>query len=205
MQHSEVIRKVIEITEQDDILYGLFQNYGNEEFAAKNVRQNRQTINMSFNGFIYEAKIKGQAILEFISVRYADRFSFEEDQYLKKIRNNFYGLFEIVAVDYGSGLTLRDVRTENIYKIAEHKGALGTTIGTLIFCRLADMGGSHIILYHDLAIGAEEAYSVKRTFRATNIPLSTAKIAQLFFEENEFTNEDGSFINPEKQLIGKQC
>jgi len=199
INHSDLIRRIIDLMHADMELSNLFEDYTKTQFADKKVCYNDQTANMAFNSFLYEYRIQNKSVLAYLIKNHKSEFPSEESDYLNRIDNNIYGLFEVLSVKIGESLRLRDVQTEKTYDVSERAGSFNLSAGDIVFCRIADRGDAWIILYNDGKYLLEDAYLIKRNFKDMKIPLSTPLIAEMFHKEKDL-DEDGREVNPEKHL-----
>jgi uncharacterized radical SAM superfamily Fe-S cluster-containing enzyme len=198
-QHSELIHRIIDFVYGDEQLYSEFQEYGNTHFADEGVVQSEQTMNMSFNSFLYDCKKDGESVLMRIVSRYSQKFSDMETAYLNTIDKNWYGLFEVLHIVTGTGFSLRDVLSGKVYEVSEISGSRDASVGDLLFSRMADRGDAHILLYTDGKYPLEAGYTLKRFFKSSSEPLSTPLIAQYFYRRGSGPGAEPD-VNPEKHL-----
>lgn len=90
--------------------------------------------------------LKGKTVAESFLDSNRSRLSSDEIKMIESANRSVFSFFQLTDVTEGQGFTLRNVLTEEIYEIKEHKGSKAAQRGDIIYCAIFEFNGGYQLL-----------------------------------------------------------
>ena len=136
------------------------------------------------------AAFEGGAIDEFVQER-GDLLPPDERQLARRWINSRLALWEVVEVESGTSLTVRDTRTGDRLVVAERSASRALRPGGYLLARVVAVGGQHQILGLPLEIALRHRESLLRLFDADPDADDVAWWLGAAFSPPRLTNREG--------------
>ncbi|MFH1838383.1 MAG: SEC-C metal-binding domain-containing protein [Candidatus Kuenenbacteria bacterium] len=180
-EHKGQVSRIVDWVMEQSFFENLLTKKIKEIFQKNNIREDE--INGLIEALIFEEKINNQTIIEYF-IKEAPLSDQERQMYQTWKEKSFFSFFEIIDVNIGKSLRLKNLVDGKIYLVFEKMGTYQINKGMIIPNRLIPleefwmMGGGLQAVMPDKE---ESNYILKRIFKIKPYQISELEFIEIFY------------------------